>query len=312
MYACASSVHDMYQSTYLKDAQIDGGTGELLFSTNGGTSWSSLKNFGRPVIAMAIDPTNNNVAYASVIHSSQGGIFKTTNLSAGAASTWTKLTNPPRTEGHPYNVMVLNDGSVVCTYSGRRTAAGAFTASSGVFYSTDGGTTWNDRSHTGMYYWTKDLTIDPNDATQNTWYAGVFSGWGGPPNGLGGVYKTTNRGVNWTKINSLDRVEQIAVHPANANILYVSTEADGLWYSSNGTAGTPTFSLVSGYDFQHPMRVFFNPYNTNEVWITSFGNGIKTGSSVVLPVELTDLKAVPANHFISLYWVAEQEENFAF
>ena len=32
-----------------------------------------------------------------------------------------------------------------------------------------------------MYYWTKDIVIDPNDASQNTWYAGVFSGWGGTP-----------------------------------------------------------------------------------------------------------------------------------
>jgi hypothetical protein len=35
-----------------------------------------------------------------------------------------------------------------------------------------------------MRYWTKDVVIDPHDATQNTWYAGVWSGWGGPPNGL--------------------------------------------------------------------------------------------------------------------------------
>ena len=47
----------------------------------------------------------------------------TNNLSAGTASTWTKLPNPPRTEGHPYNIKVLNDGSVVVTYSGRRNAS---------------------------------------------------------------------------------------------------------------------------------------------------------------------------------------------
>ena len=46
----------------------------------------------------------------------------------------------------------------------------------------------------------EDIVIDPHDATRSTWYACVFSGWGGvaggPPNGLGGLYRTTNRGVS--------------------------------------------------------------------------------------------------------------------
>lgn len=310
LYACVSSVHDMYQSTYLTDARIDGGTGRLLFSTNNGSSWSTLHDFTHPVIWLAIDPTNNDIAYASVIHSTQGGIFKTTNFSAGASSTWVKMANPPRTEGHPLNIKVLNDGSVVCTYSGRRNGSGTFTQSSGVFYSTDGGNTWSDRSHTGMYYWTKDITIDPNDASQDTWYVGVFSGWGGPPNGLGGVYKSTNRGVNWTKINDLDRVEQIAVHPTNPDMLYVTTEYDGLYKSINGTAGTPDFTYVSEYGFQHPTRVFFNPYNADEVWITSFGNSLSSNQSSVLPVELVTWEAVPAVHHVELEWRVASEKDF--
>jgi hypothetical protein len=171
--------------------------------------------------------------YASVIHSTAGGIFVSSNIQNGAASTWTKLANPPRTEGHPFNIHVLNDGTLVCTYSGRRNSAGSFTASSGVFVSTNGGSSWVDRSDTGMRYWTKDVVIDPHDSSQNTWYAAVFSGWGGPPNGLGGLYKTTNRGVSWTKINSLDRVTSCTISPTKANEIYLTTETEGLWYSSN-------------------------------------------------------------------------------
>jgi photosystem II stability/assembly factor-like uncharacterized protein len=79
------------------------------------------------------------------------------NINLGASSTWTKLTNPPRTEGHPYDIKVLNDGTLIAVYSGRRTAAGVFTASSGVFKSTDGGTTWTDISDAGMFYWDERL-----------------------------------------------------------------------------------------------------------------------------------------------------------
>ena len=49
-------------------------------------------------------------------------------MSRLAASTWTKVTNPPRTEGHPFNVVVLNDGTLVATYSARRATVNGVTA----------------------------------------------------------------------------------------------------------------------------------------------------------------------------------------
>ena len=36
--------------------------------------------------------------------------------------------------------------------------------------------------------------------------------------------------------------------------------------------------MVQSYPFQQPERVFFNPFNSQEVWVTSFGNGMKTGT----------------------------------
>ncbi|EEF60354.1 conserved hypothetical protein [Pedosphaera parvula Ellin514] len=279
LYAGTSSIHDMYQSTHLTDATIDGGAGLVLFSSNQGVTWQTLYNAGHPVIWVATDPNNANRLYASVIHSTAGGIYVSSNIQNGAASTWSKLANPPRTEGHPFNMHVLNDGILVCTYSGRRTTT-AFTASSGVFVSTNAGTSWIDRSHTNMSYWTKDLVIDPNDATQNTWYVGVFSGWGGAPNGLGGLYRTTNRGVSWTRLNSLDRVTSCTINPLNANELYLTTETQGLWGSTNITAGSPSFFQVTSYPFRQPERIFFNPYKLSEMWVTSFGNGIKVASTV--------------------------------
>ena len=69
VYAATSSVHDMYQSTYLTDARIDGGTGQVLFSTNGGTTWQMMHNFGHVVTWVESDPNNPNRLYASVANS---------------------------------------------------------------------------------------------------------------------------------------------------------------------------------------------------------------------------------------------------
>lgn len=286
LFMATSDIHDMYQSTRLADEILDtdDANGKIVYSTNEGQTWQNLHVFNHPVYWIAIDPSNPNTAYASVIDYDNGtgigGIYKTTNLNLLASSTWTLLPNPPRTEKHPACLNVLNDGKVVCSYSGRRNADGDFQPSSGVFVYNPVGNSWTDVSHAGMYYWTKDVVIDPNDATQNTWYACVFSGWGGAPNGLGGLYKTTNRGTNWTKLtaSTIDRVTSITFNPTNANQIYLTTEGQGLWICSNINAATPTFTVVDSYPFQQPERVFFNPFNTNELWVTSFGNGMKMGT----------------------------------
>jgi hypothetical protein len=59
--------------------------------------------------------------------------------------------------------------------------------------------------------------------------------------------------------------------------MYVTTEDQGLWYSGNRRAATPVFTQLSGYPFRFPTRVFYNPYDANEVWVTSFGNGMRLG-----------------------------------
>lgn len=277
MYAAASSVHDMYAwDRYLQDAYIDGGSGEVLYSTNRGISWARLHNFGRPVVAVATDPANASRMYASVVHSISGGVYRTTNLNLGASSTWTRLASPPRTQGHPYLVCVLNDGTLVCSYSAR-ISGGNFTDSSGVFVSTNNGISWLDRSDAGMRYYTKDVVIDPHDPAQNTWYAGVWGEWGNS-SGLGGLYRTTNRGIAWTRVTSgLKAVNSCTIDPVNPAFMFVTTENQGLWYTTNRFASPPVFQADTSYPFRFPTRVFYSPWNNNEVWVTSYGNGLKVG-----------------------------------
>jgi len=282
IYAAASSVHDLYAwDKYCKDPAIDAGSGAVLYSTNRGATWATLKDFGRPVAGLATDPGHSNVLYATMVHSASGGVYHTTNLAAGAGAVWTRLAAPPRTEGHPYLIRVLNDGTLVCSYSARITSD--FTASSGVFASTNGGASWEDRSAAGMRYYTKDVVIDPHDPAQNTWFAGVWGEWGASAD-LGGLYATTNRGTTWTRITTnLKAVGSCTLSPVDPDVLYVTTEDQGLWCSTNRRSATPAFVNLAGYPFRFPARVFFNPFDANEVWVTSFGNGLRLGRVIEQP-----------------------------
>jgi len=288
IFAGTSRVHDLYQSTRLRDAQLDvaDASGNIYYSQDSGFTWSMLHSFGHPVFWIATDPNNANRMYASVIHfggggsSSQGGIWMTDNLGMLGSSDWIHLPSPPRTEGHPASIAVLNDGKMVCTFSGRINSSGSFTPGSGVFLYDPVAGSWTDLSDPGMYYWTRDIIIDPSDPAQNTWYAGVFSGWGGAPNGLGGLYKTSDRGASWVRLtgSQFDRVTSLTFNPRELSQAYLTTETQGLWVSQDITVATPAWSLVGSYPFRQPERVFFNPYNDDEMWVTSFGNGMKVGS----------------------------------
>jgi photosystem II stability/assembly factor-like uncharacterized protein len=317
MFAATSNVHDMYQSTRLQDNPLDNADpgGRIIYSDDNGASWQLIHQFGHPVFWVATDPNNANRMYASVIHygagTGQGGIWMTNNLNNLGTSTWTQLPEPAaRLEGHPASIVVLNDGKMVCTYSGRRGPAG-FTTSSGVFIYDPVTSLWTDVTHADMQYWTKDIIIDPSDPTQNTWYVCVFSGWGGAPNGRGGLFRTTNRGSSWTKLTGtqFDRVTSITFNPLLPTQAYLTTEVQGLWISDNMNATTPTWSLVSNYPFRQPERVFFNPFNTNEIWVSSFGNGMKMGlQSIVLPLKLITFSGNRTQQGVVLRWATANED----
>jgi len=280
LYAATSNVHDLYQSTRLTDATLDANDpqGKVISSTDGGHTWTNVHTFGHPVFWIALDPSTPTRAYASVVHSTLGGIYVTNDLDKGAASNWTRLASPPRTEGHPACIVVLKNGNVVCTYSGRRiSAAPTFTTSSGCFVYNTTTSTWTDVSAENMKWWTKDVVIDPTDASQRTWYVGVFSGWGGPANNKGGLYRTTNAGQSWSKIMEADRITSCTFDPLNTKHLYVTSEVEGLWYTDDVTQAMPTFIRDEAFPFRQPERVFFHPTDSSAVWVTTAGNGLRFG-----------------------------------
>ena len=280
IYACVSDKHDMYGNIYLTDALIDSGTGEIFESLDKGKTWTRTYDFQRVVLDLAIDTKNPNRFYACVANSTDGGIY----YSKDYGNSWSLLPAPPRTEGHPVEIKVLEENTLVAVFSARY-HEGVFTPSSGIFVSADNGQTWQDRSDPRMQYWTMDLEIAADDP--NLWFAGVRSHWGANNMHQGGVYKSTNQGLSWERINDFYRVQSISLHPEDSNVGYICTHDyfEGLQYSENLNDPSPDFSPVNAYPFDRPNKVHFNPYDATEVWVTSFGNGLKKGIAS-LPVRL--------------------------
>jgi len=109
----------------------------------------------------------------------------------------------------------------------------------------------------------------------------VRSGWGGTGNGMGGLYKTTDRGQHWTRVFSTDSVESMTINAATRE-LYVATLDSGVWYAPDATAANLNLTQTN-YPFRQPERIFINPFNTNEVWVASFGYGLAVGLEAAPP-----------------------------
>ena len=275
LYGGTSSVHDLYQTVYMRDSLIDKGYGGIVVSNNNGKSWQSFYDFNNPVVWLTLDPNDDNTMYVSIADSKDGGVYVTNQLNDPQNLKWKRLATPPRTHGHPNTIRALKDGGLVVSYAGSMTEGWAFeNATAGIFYSEDKGASWKDVSVPEMTYWMKDVVIDPNDSSQNTWYGAVFSAWGTPIHEAGGLYRTKNRGKNWKRIANLYRVESCTVNPNNPNHMYVTTENSGLWQTFNLNDENPKFEQVRSYPFKHPFRVLFNPHNPKETWVTSFGGGL--------------------------------------
>lgn len=287
--------NDMYEIARLEDPYFDETyhKGDVLTSNDSGVTWTGLGGsvsggpggrFPGPVTGVAVDPAQPSHIYAScaATHSSGlGGIYRSTNQ----GSTWSKLTSPTRTQGRPLSVVVLGTNKLVATYCAR-VASGSYTASSGVFYSSDGGSTWSDRSHADMQYFTRDISVAPlqtGETASPRWFAAVESVDSGTSfvhsyDNRGGVYRTTDSGNNWTRIFTKDSVQSVTLVPGSTPLLYVTTSDDGLHVSADPYASTPTFTKVTAFPFSRARRVFVDPYRKDgTVWVTTQGGGVWRG-----------------------------------
>lgn len=289
----------------LPDSSVTQGGGDIAYSDDGGATWKTLYNFNNPVSWTALDPNDSKTMYASVIDPdpSVGGVYVSHNIDAvntGGSVTFTRLAAQPSSVnvGKPHTIEVLKDGTLVVVLTARKydhdnnpATADIQSAGSGVFRLDPGASAWVDVTGSNMHYWCKDLTVDPADASQQTWYVAVATslapnaGVAGQPSNQPGLYMTTNRGASWSRVFTKD-TDSVAVNPANPTEAYLASSANGLWYSSNLRLAdgvtinpSPTFTQLTSFPHVRPNRVFFNPYSAGEVWVGTNGAGMIVGNA---------------------------------
>lgn len=233
-------------------------------TTNGGQTWtnavnglengSSNANFIAPFI---ISPSNPNVLYAGATK-----VFKSTN----GGESWLATNNNQALNGNRISAMAMSWTNPDTLYVATGTSTA--TTSNGlceVFFSSNGGATWVNRTQSGMPdRYPTDLYVDPRDS--KIAYL-TYSGYGNPH-----VYKTTNAGATWQDIsNNLPDipVQCVALDGDFPDDIYIGTDL-GVYRSLNGgawerwDAGMPV-AMILDLQFSKPNRA---------MRAATFGNGV--------------------------------------
>jgi photosystem II stability/assembly factor-like uncharacterized protein len=251
-------------------------------SNDAGKTWQhiGLKD-AQQIGGMSIDPNNENRVFVAALGHPYGpnterGVFRTTD----GGKTWEKVfyidenTGAIQVTFDPKNTNIL----YAAMWAGRQGPweNGAWNgANSGLFKSTDGGTTWkkltNGLPTTAQGLGRIGFAVAPTDA--NRLYATVES-----PQ-LGGIYRSDDAGENWYRTTNDNRYygrasdfAELKVDPTNADVVYSANVV--AWKSTDGAKTWSAFRGAPGGDDYH--RIWINPNNKDIILIASDQGAIIT------------------------------------
>ncbi len=248
----------------------DLGVGDGIFkSADGGRTWAHV---GLPdvqqVARLVIHPTDPAVVFVAGMGHPYGpneerGIFRTTD----GGRTWGKVLYIDRnTGGLQVEFDPVDPRTVYASMWAHREGpwenASFSGPNSGLFKSTDGGSTWARLSGglpaAGPGGW--KAFFDVSRSNPNRLYALVSAGAGS------GVYRTDDGGGTWTRVSTDRRLGvEIRVHPANPDVVFAAGTA--AYRSDDGGRTWTSFKGAPGGD--DPQRLWINPLQPDIMLLTT-------------------------------------------
>ena len=246
-------------------------------STDGGATWAHLGlRDGQQIASIAVDPKNANRLFVAVLGhpygpNAQRGVYR--SLDGGA--TFTQVLYKNENVGAFDVIVDPNDSNVVyATLWAARQAPWEIGASfempgSGVFKSSDGGTSWTQLT-AGLpaRVGRSEIAVAPSDSRVVYLYADVEA----KGDDAGALYRSDDAGAHFTLVNNADEIAQrgddlvsLAVDPTNPQIVYLTNTST--YRSTNGGKTLVAIKGAPGGDDYH--TVWINPRNPRIVALAS-------------------------------------------
>jgi photosystem II stability/assembly factor-like uncharacterized protein len=252
-------------------------TGDGIYkSIDAGKTWQHLGlRDAQQIAAMIVDPHDPNRVFVAALGHPYGpnperGVFR----SLDGGSTWQKVLYKDENTGAIDIAFNPSNSQIVYAdmWSSRRppwTTGGGYSGpGSGLYKSTDGGTTWKELTK-GLPTWADHLGriglgIAPSDP--NRIYALVDA-----PK-LGGLYLSDDAGETWQRVNDEQRIcgrgddfAGVRVDPKNEDVVYVANTS--AYRSTNAGKDFTAIKGAPGGDDYH--TIWINPNNSNIIFFGS-------------------------------------------
>ena len=270
-------------------------------STNSGASWScvglgynnvnSSSHIHPDVHRIIFQPGSGTVVYCA----NDGGIFKSTNT----GTAWTDKSAGLQIMEF-YDVATSQTSSTICLGGAQDNGCNLYNA--GSWSNVFGGDAMHTNiDYTNSNYMYEELPYGDINFTTNGWTgstditpSGQTGAWVTPfiidPTtpatiyaGYSDVFKSTNRGNNWTQISTnLDGgnyIEALAVAPSNSNYIYAGAGGQTTTIAAcnslfkTTTGGSPWTSISNGLPLSYaPLTgIAIKPNDPNTLWVTLSG-----------------------------------------
>lgn len=258
-------------------------TGDGIYkSTDGGKTWAHLGlRDGQQIPHIVVDPSNANRLFVAVLGHPYGpnterGIYRSLD---GGRSFERVLFKDENTGGVDLAFDPTDANILYASLWESRQGPwenGAWTGpGSGLFKSTDGGTTWRQLTR-GLPSFAEGLgrigmTVAPTDSRRL--YAVVDAG------AQGGIFRSDDAGENWTRVNRDPRLvarpndaADVRVDPRNPDVVYVPTIV--AWKSTDGGKTFTAFrGAPGGDDYQ---KIWINPRQPDVMIMTADQGAVVT------------------------------------
>lgn len=241
---------------------LSGHNDGIFVSTNSGGNWTKKGMVNREMMSVVVVNSTNIIAGDT---GSDPGIFQTTTgFSAPGTDDWQKrqVTTDVRTLFRdPDNSQILYVGS-----------------NEGVWKSTNSGTNWIQKN-VGLPV----LDIDALSGKGSVIWCGTWSAEGFGP------YVSLDGGENWSSAGftglptgesqgNPGAIQAIAIDPTNSNIIYMGTNNNGVYKTTDGGltwVNQPTSKGYSPYPGKNTTTIVINKYYPNVCYAGAYNGGIR-------------------------------------